>query len=103
MKHMPEKDRELATKRHKRHKIILILLYLLCLFVANSFSASVVTLPIEVVGENGTISSATVDVPALHAFAGEDLEEAVFFPEDDRFLVDRELRVAHYEVEERGR
>ena len=39
----------------------------------------------------------------VRAFAGDDLERAVFFPEDDRFLVDRELRVAHYEVEERGR
>jgi heme-degrading monooxygenase HmoA len=39
----------------------------------------------------------------VRAFAGDDLERAVFYPEDDRFLVERELRVAHYDVEERGR
>jgi len=27
-----------------------------------------------------------------------DVEKAVFYPEDDRFLVDRELTVAHYEI-----
>jgi heme-degrading monooxygenase HmoA len=32
------------------------------------------------------------------AFAGDDVEQAVFYPEDDRFLVDRDLRVRHYEV-----
>jgi heme-degrading monooxygenase HmoA len=36
---------------------------------------------------------------AVKAFAGEDYETAVFYPEDDRFLVDRELRAEHYEVE----
>ncbi len=33
------------------------------------------------------------------AFAGEDLDRAVFFPEDDRFLVERDLDVHHYEVD----
>ena len=37
---------------------------------------------------------------AIHAFAGEDISVAVFFPEDDRFLTDRELTVSHYEVVE---
>jgi len=35
----------------------------------------------------------------VRAFAGDDLEAAVFFPEDDRYLVDRELAVRHYEVD----
>jgi heme-degrading monooxygenase HmoA len=35
---------------------------------------------------------------AIKAFAGADPEKAVFYPEDDRFLVERELRVTHYEV-----
>jgi antibiotic biosynthesis monooxygenase (ABM) superfamily enzyme len=35
----------------------------------------------------------------VHAFAGDDIERAVFYPEDDRFLVDRELTVAHYTIE----
>ena len=35
---------------------------------------------------------------AVRAFAGDDVEKAVFFPEDERFLVDRELTVSHYEL-----
>jgi heme-degrading monooxygenase HmoA len=35
---------------------------------------------------------------AIRGFAGEDIERAVFYPEDDRFLVERELTVEHYEV-----
>jgi heme-degrading monooxygenase HmoA len=35
---------------------------------------------------------------AVKAFAGEDVAQAVFYPEDDRFLVDRELRVNHFEI-----
>jgi hypothetical protein len=33
------------------------------------------------------------------AFAGEDIDRAVFYPEDDRFLVERDVTVNHYEVE----
>jgi heme-degrading monooxygenase HmoA len=32
-------------------------------------------------------------------FAGPDITRAVFYPEDDRYLIDRDLTVAHYEVE----
>ena len=35
---------------------------------------------------------------AVKAFAGEEHERAVFYPEDDRFLVERDLTSAHYEV-----
>jgi heme-degrading monooxygenase HmoA len=35
---------------------------------------------------------------AVERFAGEDPEQAVFYPEDDRFLVDRDLTSSHYEV-----
>jgi heme-degrading monooxygenase HmoA len=35
---------------------------------------------------------------AVRAFAGDDIERAVFYPEDDRFLVERETRVLHYEI-----
>lgn len=35
---------------------------------------------------------------AIRAFAGDEYERAVFYPEDDRFLVDRDLHVNHYEV-----
>ncbi len=35
---------------------------------------------------------------AVRRFAGEDPETAVFYPDDDRFLVERDLRSHHYEV-----
>jgi heme-degrading monooxygenase HmoA len=38
---------------------------------------------------------------AIRGFAGDDIDVAVFFPEDDRYLVERELIVSHYEVVER--
>ena len=31
-------------------------------------------------------------------FAGEDISRAVFYPEDDRYVVDRERTVTHFEV-----
>jgi heme-degrading monooxygenase HmoA len=37
---------------------------------------------------------------AVRAFAGDDVDRAVFYPEDDRFLVDRELTVVHYRLAE---
>jgi heme-degrading monooxygenase HmoA len=35
---------------------------------------------------------------AIQGFAGPDIGKAVFYPEDDRFLVERDLTVHHYEV-----
>jgi len=35
---------------------------------------------------------------AVRAFAGDEPERAVFYPEDDAFLVDRDLHVDHFEV-----
>jgi len=35
---------------------------------------------------------------AIKAFAGEDYETAVFYPEDDRYLVERDRTCTHYEV-----
>jgi hypothetical protein len=43
---------------------------------------------------------------AIRAFAGENIERAVFYPADDRFLVERDDHVTHFEVvyrTERGR
>jgi heme-degrading monooxygenase HmoA len=39
---------------------------------------------------------------AVREFAGDDVSAAVFYPEDDRYLVDREVTVTHYEVHEAG-
>lgn len=36
---------------------------------------------------------------AIKSFAGEDVETAVFYPEDDQFLVRRDLHTTHYEVD----
>jgi heme-degrading monooxygenase HmoA len=35
---------------------------------------------------------------AVREFAGEDPEAAVFYHEDDRYLVERDLRSNHFEV-----
>ena len=37
-------------------------------------------------------------IDAIRAFAGEDYATAVFYPEDDRFLVERDLECRHWEV-----
>jgi heme-degrading monooxygenase HmoA len=37
-------------------------------------------------------------VEAAKAFAGEDIEAAVLYPEDERYLIDGESRVTHFEV-----
>ena len=34
----------------------------------------------------------------IRAFAGDDIDVAVFYPEDDRYLVDRETTVQHFDV-----
>jgi heme-degrading monooxygenase HmoA len=36
---------------------------------------------------------------AVTAFAGPEPERAVFYPQDDRYLVERDLTVQHYEVD----
>lgn len=38
------------------------------------------------------------DRAAIAAFAGEDIQRAVFYPEDDRYLVRRDLTVEHHEL-----
>ncbi len=35
---------------------------------------------------------------AIRRFAGDDIGRAVFYPEDDRYLIARDERVEHYEV-----
>ena len=38
------------------------------------------------------------DLDSIRAFAGDEIDRAVFFPEDERFLLERDLSVTHYEV-----
>jgi hypothetical protein len=35
---------------------------------------------------------------SIRGFAGNDIDKAVFYPEDDHFLVDRDDHVTHFEV-----
>jgi heme-degrading monooxygenase HmoA len=35
---------------------------------------------------------------SVRGFAGDDVEQAVFYPEDDAYLVDRETAVTHWEL-----
>jgi heme-degrading monooxygenase HmoA len=35
---------------------------------------------------------------SIRTFAGDDIDQAVFYPEDDRFLIERDLTVRHYDV-----
>lgn len=35
---------------------------------------------------------------AIRDFAGDEPEQAVFYPEDERFLVEADQRVSHYEI-----
>jgi heme-degrading monooxygenase HmoA len=37
-------------------------------------------------------------VDAVKAFAGDDIEAAVLYPEDERYLIDGESSITHYEV-----
>jgi heme-degrading monooxygenase HmoA len=39
---------------------------------------------------------------AIAAFAGQNIDQAVFYPEDERFLVERDMTVRHYEVVDAG-
>jgi heme-degrading monooxygenase HmoA len=39
------------------------------------------------------------DMDAVRAFAGDDPERAVYYPEDDRYLVERGETVEHYDVD----
>ena len=52
--------------------------------------------------EEGTTEFITLSlwdtVDAIRAFAGDDIEAAVLYPEDRRYLIDGESRITHYDV-----
>ena len=35
---------------------------------------------------------------SIRRFAGDDIKKAVFYPEDEQFLIERDEQVSHYEV-----
>ncbi len=39
-------------------------------------------------------------VDSIRAFAGDDIARAVYYPDDERYLVQRDDRVVHYTVED---
>ena len=39
---------------------------------------------------------------SIRGFAGDDIDVAVYYPEDEDYLIDRELTVSHYEVSSRS-
>jgi heme-degrading monooxygenase HmoA len=45
-----------------------------------------------------TVMSFWDSLDSIRAFAGADVERARFYPEDEAFLVDRELWVTHHEL-----
>jgi heme-degrading monooxygenase HmoA len=51
-------------------------------------------------GEQAEFTTVTLweTLDAVDGFAGTDRETAVFYPEDERFLVEREWTVGHHEV-----
>jgi len=52
--------------------------------------------------DNGTTEFLTLSlwdgIDAIRAFAGEDIDAAVLYPEDERYLIGGESRTVHYEV-----
>ena len=51
-------------------------------------------------GENTQFVMFTLweSLDAVKAFAGDDYEKAVYYPEDERYLVERDETTTHYEV-----
>ena len=51
-------------------------------------------------GEHAEFTTVTFweTLDAIDAFAGPDRDKAVFYPDDERFLVEREWAVAHHDV-----
>src|SRR5512135_523450 len=43
-----------------------------------------------------------VDREAIKEFAGDDIDKAVFYPDDDRYLIERDETVTHYEISPRS-
>jgi heme-degrading monooxygenase HmoA len=54
----------------------------------------------RVTGDQAEVTTLSLweSLEAISGFAGDDIERAVFYPEDDRFLVDRDLTAQHWIV-----
>ena len=45
-----------------------------------------------------TLTAEVFDLGQIRAFAGDDIDHAKYYPEDDEYLLDREATVAHFDV-----
>jgi heme-degrading monooxygenase HmoA len=54
----------------------------------------------RVVGDRAEVLTISFweSLDAVRGFAGDDIERAVFYPQDDRYLIERDLTATHYEV-----
>lgn len=54
----------------------------------------------RVVGDRAEVLTISFweSLDAIRGFAGDDIERAVFYPQDDRYLIERDLTATHYEV-----
>lgn len=48
------------------------------------------------------VLSIWTSMDAIHAFAGPDVDRAVFYPEDDEFLIERESFALHWGIKTTG-
>jgi hypothetical protein len=56
--------------------------------------------PVPVEGDRAEFLTLSLweSLDSIRAFAGEDVERAVFYPEDDLYLIERDLVARHYVV-----
>ncbi len=49
-------------------------------------------------GTEFTLITYWISVDSIKRFAGEDIEKARYYPEDDRYLIDRGPLIEHYDI-----
>ncbi|MCQ1946787.1 MULTISPECIES: hypothetical protein [unclassified Arthrobacter] len=65
---------------------------------AGNLGAWILTRSLDEERSEIVTASLWVSLEAIRAFAGDDVGAAVFYPEDDRYLLERDRTVSHYEL-----
>ncbi|MCC3290917.1 MULTISPECIES: hypothetical protein [unclassified Arthrobacter] len=65
---------------------------------AGNLGAWILTRSLEEGRSEIVTVSLWVSLEAIRAFAGDDVGRAVFYPEDDRYLLERDRTVSHYDL-----
>lgn len=65
---------------------------------AGNLGAWILTRSLDEMRSEIVTVSLWVSLDAIRAFAGDDIGRAVFYPEDDRFLLGRDFTVSHYSL-----